>query len=118
MTEDKATPEKLKRDLRQIADTADSAFAETHAAREKALRLSRDVIRTSANSIRATHRGEYDQARRLLDTAASLVAEIEAELTPRSSVYYAGLRRGRAEGVRGGDGDAGLYRGDEAARAR
>ena len=89
--EDRATPEKLKRDLRRIADSADSAFAETHAAREKALRLSRDVIRTSANSIRATHRGEYDQARGLLDTAAGLVAEIEAELTPRSSVYYAGF---------------------------
>ena len=91
MTEDRTTPEKLKRDLRQIADRADSAFAETHAAREKALRLSRDIIRTSANSIRATHRGEYDQARGLLDTAAGLVAEIEAELTPRSSVYYAGF---------------------------
>ncbi len=91
MTGDRATPEDLKRDLRQIADAADSAFAETHAAREKALRLSRDVIRTSANSIRATHRGEYDQARGLLETAAGLVAEIEAELTPRSSVYYAGF---------------------------
>ncbi len=91
MIEDRATPEELKRDLRQIADAADSAFAETHAAREKALRLSRDVIRTSANSIRATHRGDYDHARQLLDTAAGLVAEIEAELTPRSSVYYAGF---------------------------
>ena len=91
MTENRATPEKLKRDLRQIADAADSAFAETHAAREKALRLSRDVVRTSANSIRATHRGEYDQARQLLDTAGALVAEIESELTPRSAVYYAGF---------------------------
>ena len=91
VTEDMATPEKLKRDLRQIADRADSAFAETHAAREKALRLSRDIIRTSANSIRATHRGEYDQARRLLNDAAGLIAQIEAELTPRSSVYYAGF---------------------------
>ena len=91
MAQDKTTPEKLKLDLRRIADTADSAFAETHAAREKALRLSRDVVRTSANSIRATHRGEYDQARVLLDTAAGLVSEIEAELTPRSSVYYAGF---------------------------
>ena len=91
VSNDQVSSDELKRDLTRIAERAESSFSETHAAREKALRLSREIIRSSANSIRATHRGDYDQARQLRDEAARLVAEIEAELNPRSSVYYAGF---------------------------
>ena len=91
VSNDRVSPDELKRDLARIAKRAEASFSETHAAREKALRLSREIVRSSANSIRATHRGEYDQAEQLRDEAARLVAEIEIELSPRSSVYYAGF---------------------------
>jgi translin len=85
------TPDDHKRRLRLIGEAAQASFAQTHDAREQALRLSRQVIRNSANSIRATHRGDFEQARRLLDTVAGLVQEIEHALETHSSVYYAGF---------------------------
>ena len=91
MSNDRVSPHELKHNLTRIAERAEASFSETHAAREKALRLSREIIRNSANSIRATHRGDYRQAEQLRDEAARRVAEIETELNPRSSVYYAGF---------------------------
>ena len=76
--------------LRLIADEARADFAETHQAREQALRLSREIIRNSANSIRATHRGEYDEARLLLSKLTGLVREMRDALRDHPSVYYAG----------------------------
>lgn len=91
VSNERVSSDELTHDLTLIAEQAELSFSQTHAAREKALRLSRDIIRSSANSIRATHRGDYDQAGRLRDDAARQVAEIETELNPRSSVYYAGF---------------------------
>ena len=76
--------------LRLIADEARADFAETHQAREQALRLSREIIRNSANSIRATHRGEYDEALALLSKLTGLVREMRDALRDHPSVYYAG----------------------------
>ena len=85
------SPEDHKLSLSKIADWTQASFAETHDAREKALRLSREVVRNSANSIRATHRGEIRSARELLDVVASLLREIESACGPCPSVYYAGF---------------------------
>ena len=85
------TPEEQKQSLSLLGDWAQADFAGRHDAREGALRLSRDVIRSSANSIRATHRGEFDQARELLTTVAGLVQEIERVLEGHAWVYYAGF---------------------------
>ena len=82
--------EALRQTIRQVADQARAGFAETHEAREKALRLSREIIRNSANSIRATHRAEYDQAQELLSKLTELVAEMDTVLKDHRSVYYAG----------------------------
>lgn len=80
-----------KLSLRKIAEWTQASFAETHDAREKALRLSREVIRNSANSIRATHRGEFQSARGLLDVVADLVSKMEGACGSYPSVYYAGF---------------------------
>ena len=85
------TPDEQKLRVRRIGDAAQASFSETHGVRERALRLSREVIRTSANSIRATHRGEFDQARELLDKAAGLVREMDGSLRDHPAVYYAGF---------------------------
>ena len=76
--------------LRRIADEARASFAGTHEAREQALRLSREIIRNSANSIRATHRAEYDQALLLLSKLTGLVKDLRTTLRDHPSVYYAG----------------------------
>ena len=76
--------------LRSIAEATHAGFAETHKAREKALGLSREMVRRSANSIRATHRGDFDQARQLLREVTALAQETEGLLEDHPKVYYAG----------------------------
>jgi len=78
-------------ELDQLGDAVREAFQARHAARERGLALHRDVIRSSANSIRAAHRGEGDRARQLMAEAERLLAEIEAVLSPFPEIYHAGF---------------------------
>ena len=91
MGSDQVTPEDHKETLRLVADTTRAGFAEKHGAREKALPLSREIIRGSANSIRATHRGDYNQAKELLGTVAGLIEQLEGMLEGHPAVYYTGF---------------------------
>ena len=77
-------------DLTRIAALAQDSFTRTHEVRERALTLSRQIVRNSANSIRAAHRGEFDQARELLGEVAALAAEIDPLLADHPKVRYAG----------------------------
>ena len=78
-------------DAIQSAGTeASELMAGTHAAREQAITTSRQIIRFSANSIRATHRAEYDQARELIAQAAALRAKLEEQRDAHPAVYYGG----------------------------
>ena len=77
--------------LRLVAEEAQARFAETHRAREHALALSRQVIRNSANSIRSTHRGEFEEARRTLFAAGELAKEFTEAKEAHPAVYYAGF---------------------------
>lgn len=62
-----------------------------HEAREKALPKSRAAIRFCANSIRATHRQEFDNAEQLLTQAALLLQEMANDLQLQPEIYYAGF---------------------------
>ncbi|HEX7736429.1 MAG TPA: hypothetical protein VF458_16370 [Ktedonobacteraceae bacterium] len=62
-----------------------------HAARERALARSRSAIRYCANSIRATHRHEFQAASQLLNEAGKLLAEITSDLRQHHDVFYAGF---------------------------
>jgi translin len=62
-----------------------------HQAREQALAVSREVIRFSANAIRAVHRGEFDEARRLLDQAGARLKQTEPIRQENPEIYYAGF---------------------------
>ena len=66
-------------------------FAAKNAAREQALSASRAIIRMSANSIRAVHRGEFEQAAKLLDEAKQVRDAAVAALEGHADVYYAGF---------------------------
>ena len=78
-------------ELKAVADKARAFFVQKHAARERALQLSRGTIQLSANTIRSAHRGEYDEARRLLDSARDLVAEMKEIQKTHPDVYYTGF---------------------------
>lgn len=78
-------------DLEEVGEAVGVEFQARHAARERGLALHRDVIRGSANSIRAAHRGEKERACELIAQAQNQLAEIEAVLGPHPEIYHAGF---------------------------
>ena len=66
--------------LEELGEKIRSALDEKNLAREEALSLSREIIRTSANTIRAGHRGELARAREMLGSAAGAVGRLRARL--------------------------------------
>ena len=76
--------------LDQIGEKILGALAERNAAREETLTLSREVIRTCANAIRAGHRGELDRAREMLRGARDAVAQMRGKLAEHPDIYGAG----------------------------
>jgi translin len=74
----------------QITLEALDQFREKHATRERAIQASREVIRTSANAIRAIHRNELEQAKAQVETAGALVADTKALLVAHPDLYYTG----------------------------
>jgi len=75
-----------------LAEAFQRRFEETMAGRERALAAARRSIRASANAIRAIHRGELDQAHRLMEESRSAIqAGREAVREPHPDVYFAGF---------------------------
>jgi translin len=78
---------------KNVASTAQeiiSRFDELNHARDRALNEGRQVIRLSANSIRAVHRGEFEDAAQLMSEAETLLGEVVQHLAPYPSIYWAG----------------------------
>lgn len=82
-------PENQSR-LDDITNSALEQFREKHATRERAIQASREVIRTSANAIRAIHRNELGKAKEQVDQASSVVAETKALLVDHPDLYFTG----------------------------
>lgn len=78
-------------DLEAIAAELRPQFATEDAAREKALRSCRQVIRHSADAIRAVHRQEHDKARQLLDSAHELLRELNHDLAGHGRLLHSGF---------------------------
>ena len=76
--------------LPKVADEIRAELDAKNAARDKALVTSREAIRYCANSIRAIHRNEFDQAQELLKEARDRVRETAEELKDYLDIYYAG----------------------------
>src|SRR2546427_10156173 len=62
-----------------------------HQAREKALALTREVIRLPASAIRAGHRREFDAAGGLLAKAKTNLEQTEAALSQHRDIFHAGF---------------------------
>ena len=78
-------------ELTTLSEEAHAFLGQKHAARERALQLSRTTTQLSANAIRSVHRHQFDEARGLLDTAKSRVAEMKEIQQDHPDIYYAGF---------------------------
>jgi len=75
------------KNLEAIAEKIRLYFSAKDAAREKALRLSREVIRYSANAIRAVHRQEEVSAEQLLNSARALLEELANDVLENNDEF-------------------------------
>ena len=84
-------PSKYAEVLSEIAAEAIEQFTVRNGYREQALAISREVIRFSANAIRTVHRGQFDEARGIIDRAAARLNETEAIRKDNPEIYFAGF---------------------------
>jgi len=78
-------------DLENIAAKLRPYFAAEDEARERTLPSCRQVIRHSADAIRAVHRQDHDKAKQLLDSAHELLREINHDLAGHGKLLYSGF---------------------------
>ena len=83
----------------QIAEEIVRRFEHLAGFRDRALVEGRQLVRLAANSVRATHRGELDEASNLLGEARRRLANLAEELRPFPSLYWAGYVQDAAKEV-------------------
>jgi len=76
--------------LETIVEEIRAEFEAKNTVRDVALQRSRALIRHCANAIRATHRGNFDEAQGLLRTAGEAAREMSADLKDYPDLYQAG----------------------------
>jgi translin len=76
--------------LTPIIDHIRAELDARSSARDEAIRHSRELIRYCANSIRAMHRNEFDQARHLLEMAREVAVQMVNKVEAYPDVYHAG----------------------------
>ena len=77
--------------LANLSARAIEELGQRHRAREQALVVSRQVIRNSANAIRAVHRYDFDEADRLIAEASDRLDETLEIKINNPEIYYAGF---------------------------
>lgn len=81
---------------RPLSDIGDRILANLegiNAARERALAETRQIVRLSANTIRAAHRADFDEADALLAEARAMQDALSSELSGYPSIYWSGYVR-------------------------
>lgn len=84
-------PTSYSDDLAEIAAQAINRLSIRNHAREQALSISREVIRHSANAIRAVHRGEFDAASEIIRQAGLRLRQAEPMRQENPEIYFAGF---------------------------
>jgi translin len=74
----------------RIIGTIVGRFEALAAVRDLAIGQGRQIVRLSANAVRATHRGDFATADRLLDEAAGALRPLRAASSPYPEIYWAG----------------------------
>lgn len=78
------------KELDAIAERARAVLDAKNRVREQTLSLSREIIRTSANTIRAVHRADFAEARQLLDGAREAGRRLRTVAGEHVDLYGAG----------------------------
>lgn len=76
--------------LDKISEKISRRFTCVTEARDKILKVQREVIRCASLSIRAVHRGEFEQAVEILKTARKLFDDVDEILKAYPEIYYSG----------------------------
>ena len=77
-------------DLERIIERIRADLTRKNALRDTTLARSRELIRFCANSIRATHRHEYEEAGALLEQAQTAARVMCDDARPYADIYYSG----------------------------
>ena len=83
--------DEIRDSLQGITDQAIVELEAVHAAREAGLAASRQLIQISSRSIRAAHRGEFDEARALSAQAGQVLRDALARLEAQPQVRHSGF---------------------------
>lgn len=83
----------MANELGEIGETILANLDGMNAARERALAETRQIVRLSANTIRAVHRHDFDEADELLGQARELHTGLTDELAGYPSIYWSGYVR-------------------------
>jgi translin len=73
-----------------IGDRVLQRLEAINAARERALAETRQIVRLSANAIRAVHRNDFEEASRLLGQAKTMQDALVTELASHPNIYWSG----------------------------
>ena len=84
-------PSRYSADLTNIGNNAIEQLSNRNRDREEGLSVSREVIRLSANAIRAVHRSDYDEASRLISSASDRLQAAEHIRSDSPLIYNAGF---------------------------
>lgn len=77
-------------ELASIGSEIIARFETVNASRDRALNEGRQIIRLAANTIRAIHRNELDEATERLTEAESMLRALVAHLEPYPEIYWQG----------------------------
>ena len=84
-------PSRYSTDLTNIGNNAIEQLSTRNRDREEGLSVSREVIRLSANAIRAVHRSDYNEASRLISSASDRLQAAEHIRSDSPLIYNAGF---------------------------
>ena len=84
-------PSRYREILSSIGATVINELTDKNRDREQALSVSREVIRFSANAIRAVHRGEFEDPRELIGRGEARLKEADHIKVTNPSIFNAGF---------------------------
>ena len=76
--------------IEEICEVIRDRFDAMDEAREKSLALSRKITRNSGDAIKAIHREEWEQSKKLIDETRELVLQVNELLKDFPDIYYSG----------------------------
>ncbi|WP_297506617.1 haloacid dehalogenase [Thermococcus sp.] len=77
-------------EIEEIVEAIRAELDEKDSLREEALKLTREIIRLSGDTIKALHRGEVEKAEERFRNAGERVKELREKLKEHPDLYYTG----------------------------